>query len=198
MEFKKSLLCLAAAATLSSGAAIADQPSYSYIDGGYARADIDDFGLKPSGIFLRGSTELGDNWFIQAGYESLDDDSGLIDVDADGYNLGIGFKTGLGDSSSFHITLDYVDAEVDVSHDYLGSGSADEDGYAIGLGVRGNVSENFELNARIDYVDFDIDDSTSYGIGALWNISDAFGIVLEYSADDDSNNEFRIGGRFSF
>ena len=198
MEFRKSLLCFATIATLSPTLAMAEQPSYNFFDGGYLRLDLDDLDLDPTGFFARGSVEISDNWFLHGGLQSADDSTGVVDVDADQFNLGAGFKTDLGTNTSLHVVLDYINVEVEAANRFGGRASVDENGYGLGVGVRSMASENFELNADVGYSDLGDEDGLGFGVGAVWYVTESLGLLVELSSDDDSNNQFMIGGRLNF
>jgi hypothetical protein len=198
MEIKKALFSFATIAALSPTLALADQPSYNYVDAGYLRLDLDDISLDPTGYFVRGSIEAGENWFFKAGYGTADDSSSFVDVEADEYNVGVGYKKALGENSSFHIALDYINAEAEAKNNFGGKASADENGYGVTLGVRGMVSESFELNGGIGYADVGDEDGLGLGVGAVWYLTEGFGILAEASADDDSNRQYMVGVRLSF
>lgn len=198
MDIKKPLLCLAIIASLSPALAQADQPSYTFVDGGYLRLDLDDISLDPTGFFIRGSVELAENWFLQAGYLNADDSTGLIDVEIDQFNFGGGFKTAVGEDTSINVTLNYISAEAEASYQYGGSFTEDEDGYGIGAGIRSMLSDSFELNAAIGYSDSGEADGVEFGVGAVWYVFDNIGILVEAASDDDSNRQYMIGGRVRF
>ena len=66
---------LIGALMLSSAAAMAEGPSYSYIQAAYEEVDVDFGGgidADGDGFSLGGSVPIGDSWFIFAGYGSSD------------------------------------------------------------------------------------------------------------------------------
>jgi hypothetical protein len=173
--------------------ALADGLSYNYIQLGYQQADLDDdfIDVDGDGYGISGSFEVGENWFIGAGYSALDFDFG---VDFDQLSIGAGYHVGMSDRSDFFATLSYIRAEASVS----GLGSADEDGYGATVGIRGLVSDNFELSGSIGYVDLgDAGDGTAFGAEALYSFTENFALGFNVSVDDDVTM-YGVGARFYF
>ena len=74
---------LAALALGAATSVAAADFSYSTVDAGWARTDIDDLNENGDGFFLRGSVGFGTNWFAAAGYRQVSFDVGGNDVDFD-------------------------------------------------------------------------------------------------------------------
>jgi hypothetical protein len=138
--------------------------------------------------------------FIELGYEFVDLDlGGGADVDGDGYAVGGSFE--IGDNmfgfvsyADFFARAAYVDAEIDAP----GFESIDENGYGVGIGVRSNVSDLIELYGEVAYVDLGSGaDSTAFGVGIYFNISDSFALGLGASVDDDVTS-YGASARFYF
>lgn len=198
MEIKKSLLGLSLVTALCPVLAQAAQPSYSYIDAGYLQVELDELSLDPTGFFVRGSADVAENWFLRGGFASADDSTGFLDVETDQFNVGGGFKTGIGENTSLNFTVDYLNADAEVETRFGFRDSADVDGYGLGAQIRTMVSSNFELNAGLGYADMDTTDGFEFNVGAAWYATEQFAIVAEVGADEDSNNQYLIGGRLSF
>ena len=171
---------LTACAIFLTFPALADQPSYNFIQLGYQEVDLDvgGFDVDGSGFGLGGSVEFADNWF---GFVSYSDIGFDFNVDLTQVSVGVGWKTPVSENSSFFATAGYAEAEVSAP----GFGSADENGYALGIGIRGNVSELIELFASVSYVDFGEGDSTGFGGGVYFNITEAFALGVGLETDDD-------------
>lgn len=175
--------------------AMADGLSYNYIQLGYQKADLDDdlagISIDGDGYGISGSFEVGESFFIGAGYSALDFDFG---VDLDQLSIGGGYHTGLSDRSDFFATISYIRAEASVS----GFGSLDEDGYGVSVGIRGLLTDNVELNGSIAYSDLgDGADGTAFGVGALYSFTENFALGFDVSTDDDVTM-YGVGARFYF
>ena len=168
-------ICLAAPA-------MADSPSYNFIQAGYQSIEIDlgaGFDVDGDGYGLGVSFEIGDKMFGFASYVTSDFDFG---VDVNQQQAGLGYHVGLTDNTDFFASLAYVDVEVEAS----GFGSADDSGYGATIGVRSNVSDLIELFGQIAYVDLgDGGDSTAIGGGIWFNLTDNFALGLGAAFDDD-------------
>lgn len=178
------LRILATVAALTVGAAaLAETPSYNYIEGVYQRVDLDDdFGpnIDGDGFGIGGSFELADNWHIFGGYSTVGFDFG---IDLNELAIGAGYHADISDAASFYANLAYVSAEVDVS----GFGSVDDNGYGMMVGLRGFVAERLELDGNLSYVDLgDGSDGTALGASALYAFGDRFSAGLTVGFDEDT------------
>ncbi|MCW9000756.1 MAG: hypothetical protein OQK04_18745, partial [Kangiellaceae bacterium] len=61
---KKNLIAALVASALVSPFALADSPSFSYIEGGYSNGSLDQLDL--TGFYLEGSVEVGEYVFLTA------------------------------------------------------------------------------------------------------------------------------------
>ncbi len=187
-------LLTAAAAVALTVPALAEQPSYNYIQGGYQRIDVDggpvaDF--DGDGFGLGGSFEIGENWHVNAGYSTVDFGFG---VDLNQANVGFGFHTGISENTSFFADLSWLRAEADAG----GLGSASDDGYGIAIGLRSNLTDNFELAGHLAYADLgDGADGTSVGAAAWYNFNKSFAIGLFADVEEDATG-YGVGARVYF
>lgn len=175
-------LLATATALILSAAALAETPSYNYIEGVYQRVDLDDdFGpsIDGDGFGIGGSYELAENWHIFGGYSTTGFDFG---IDLNELAIGGGYHADISDTTSFYANLAYVRAEVDAS----GFGSVDDNGYGLMVGLRGMVTERLELDGNLGYVDLgDGSDGTALGASALYAFTDGFSAGLTTSFDED-------------
>lgn len=162
--------------------AMAERPSFNFIELGYDFVDLDLGGgddVDGDGFALGGSFEIGENLF---GFASYSDTGFDFSVDLTQLELGVGWRTGLSDNADFFARAAYVEAEVDAP----GFGSIDENGLGLGVGVRGNVSDLVELYGEISYVDLgDAGDGAAVSGGAYFSVSDNVALGLGASIDDD-------------
>ncbi|MCO7224668.1 hypothetical protein [Pleionea sp. CnH1-48] len=184
----KKLFALSAIALLSTGAALAEQPSYDFVEFGYAELD------EADGFVLRGNAEINDHFYFNGGYQILSQDSN----DLDEVKIGIGFKMPVTSNTSFFAHVDYLDWEFDNN-----AGSASGDGFEIGAGVRSNVRAGTELFAELSRKDGDIEsvdlEETYLTLGLRQSFNKNFGGFAEYFVGEgDDNDGFRLGIQYSF
>ncbi len=200
--FKKLLAISVTAATITSSSfALADQPSFNYVDLGYIDQEDAD------GFELQGSAEINDTWFWQAEY---------ADAILEHYSASIGARTALSENTSFYGLIGVVRAEISISGtlgevleevlnelggegvvtaEIISSDSSDT-GYSLETGVRGFVSDSVELQGGIRYIDiFDDTDTTAF-VGAVFEINEKFAITADATLDSDA--AYGVGVRYRF
>jgi opacity protein-like surface antigen len=181
---------------ISSGAEIGDGSGFS-LDG-----DGDGFGAK-------GAFAIADRWFLNAEYQSADNDFSIMGVDGtievEQLRLGIGHSIPLNEQASFYVLGEFIRAELGLESADIGvSESGSESGFGVHAGIQLNVTDAFGLNGRIGYVDID-GDGLEYLIGASYKFTPQVGLFADYrvtelSADgaDLDLDDLRVGARFSF
>jgi opacity protein-like surface antigen len=186
---KKTIISSAILSVLSFGA-MAETPSFNYVDFGY----VSDFSSDESfdGFEFRGNFEINDNFYVSAGIRQLDVDLFGIDADADFNTIGFGYKKAITSNSVFYTQLDYVNTKATVS----GFGSNSDNGYQVGFGMRSNLSSNFEVKAGVNYIDA-ADSNTYMVLGGVYSLSDNVGLYFDIESDFDDSN-YSTGVRFSF
>ena len=162
--------------------AMAERPSFNFIELGYDYVDLDLGGgvdVDGDGFAFGGSFEISENMF---GFASYADTGFDFSVDLTQMQLGLGWRTGLTDNTDFFARVAYVKAEIDAPV----FGSLDENGYGLGIGVRSNVSDLVELYGEVAYVDLGSDaEGGSVSGGAYFNVSDNVALGLSASVDVD-------------
>ncbi|MDX1515550.1 MAG: hypothetical protein R3288_01860 [Woeseiaceae bacterium] len=185
------LLTLAGASLLVLPA-LADGPSYDYIEGSYQRVELDDsmFDIDGDGFGIAGSFEIGDQWHLFAGYDTTDFD---FDVDLDEIVLGGGLHMALSPNLDLVANLAYV--RLDASA--MGF-SVDDDGFGASLGLRALAADRLELAGFIDYVDLDDSGDDTAVRGEAWYLfTDSFALGFSIGAGDDVTR-YGLGARVYF
>lgn len=168
--------------------------SYSWVDAGWARADVDDVDENGDGFFVRGSVGFGTSWFASAGYRQVSFDSGGFDFDIDLVDIGFGGHLPLSTNIDGVARISYLDASADGP---FGS-SADDEGYGISAGIRALAAPQLELEASLEYTDFDeAGDSTGAKLGARYHFTSAWAAGIEVLLSDD-RTDVGLYGRYSF
>ena len=199
---------LATALLLMAGPAAAAPPNYRYLEIGYGAANFD---IGVSGL---GSVKADqDGYGVDASFSFFDDrvwifgsyidasgDVEGVDLDTERIGLGLGGIFPAGGSATIDVALIYRQdklAAVGITDDIDGLGAA--------VGIRGNVLRVLELFGRVGYLDGDYEGAGLWEAGAVWNITDLFGISAGYErliVDDAGINatldQYQVGARIKF
>jgi len=181
--FKKALI-IGAISSIASFSLTAEEAalSYTYVGVGYETGDIAD--IDTSGFGIYGSKALNDSFFLVGSYLSIESDDqftdGFVtdDIEATGFNIGIGFHTPINPTVDFVSTLSYSDVE-------FADESEDGNGYIIAAGVRAMPSDVLELSAFIDYADIEDGSETGYSFAARYFTTPDISLGLGYGSSDD-------------
>jgi Ax21 family sulfation-dependent quorum factor len=185
---KRTLIALALTAMLPF-AAQANELSYSFIEGGYTRTDLDVFS-DSDGLRIGGSAALGSSFHVFGSYAR----EGLrlegVKLDFDLWNVGFGYHYAI--SPRAHLVSELAYRKLD-----LGQGF-DADGMSIEVGVRGLMGDRVEGWAMLGYFDGkDVSSETYARLGGQVRFNRNWGLMVEATVTDGNNNYF-IGPRFTF
>jgi hypothetical protein len=174
----------------------ADDMSYSYIEGGYTEADLDNV-ADGDGFSVRGSVSFSENFFVFGEYATFGFPGS---VDLDQISAGLGGHLDISDRVDLVGRVGYT--ELDLSVPGFGSGSVD--GFLVSAGIRGQVSDSFELEAHAVHTDLGSDggDSTGFVVGGRYFFTESFAAGLEYRTGDELGGAdldvIFVGVRFTF
>ena len=175
---------------LPFGAGAADL-DYSYIEGGWTEIGVKD-APDGDGWRLGGSAALGEHVHIFGSYTDAEIDNS-DSFDAEIMRLGLGWNTGISDSSDLVVRANYLELDSNFP-----IGDTSSDGYEAEVGLRSAFGARFETYAAAGYIDTDRGDGDLYGkLGAQYKFTPRFGLVANATLSDDAN-EYFVGPRLSF
>lgn len=178
-----------------SASVYAEGLSYNSITASYGQIDFDNLNADGDIFGIGASAEVGENFFVFGNYGVSEIDDGVLSVDVDQWNAGIGYHTPMTDNVDLVASLSYEYIDVSLP---LGLGSIDDNGIGLGLGIRYATNEQFEVNAGISYIDLsDAGDETGFGAGFLYNFTETFSVGVAGDWTDDTT-AYSIGARFYF
>lgn len=172
--------------------------SFTYVEAGVQRLSID-LGVPGAdkldfdGIGVRGSIELGDNFFVYGGYAYSRNDDFATDITGRQVHGGLGFRYTVFDNADFTTELGFQHAELSAS-----GYSENLDGARLSVGLRGALGNSVEGWVKANYVDgSDYDGEFTGTLGAQFIINETWGIVGEVEAGDVTS-QYMLGVRASF
>ena len=179
---------------LSSATAMAEGPSYSYIQANYQEIDIDlggGFDVDGDGFGVSGSVAVNDSWFVFAGYSTFDFES-IVDLNE--WSIGAGWHSAMSEKTDWFVTAAYIDAEIDAP----GFGSFSDSGFGVSIGIRSMLNPKLELAGSVSYADLgDGADGTSVA-GSLWyTVAGNLALGLGLNAGEDTTS-YGVGIRLYF
>ena len=182
---------IAAASIAASSQALADHPSFNFVDLGYIKADVSP--VNADGIGIGASFEIDDTLFWEVGYADISTDGNNFfnSADIETYNIGIGARTALNAKTSLYGVASLVRGEGS-----SGSSNASDTGYGLEAGVRGYVSESIELEGGVTFVDIFDDSDTTAHVEGIFHINESFALTAGSTLESD--NIYSIGARFHF
>jgi hypothetical protein len=174
------------------GPALADEAiSYSYLEAGYVRTELDDFDVNGDGPGIRGSYALAKHVHGFAAYSKQDFD---FDISADQWAFGAGVNFSLAERLDVVGTLAYVGIKLDAP----GIPSIDDSGVEIGAELRGRVNNALELHGGVAYTNLnDSGDDTTGTAGARVYVTKMFALAADASFNQDGTT-WMLGARLDF
>ena len=170
---------------LACSAAVAQEPGYGYIEGGYLQVDPDDFSGSGDNWYLLGSMGFLKHFHASAKYVSGDY---ADNVDLSIWQFAAGWHGLLGEKADVVAEATWTDQEIDNDSD---------DGAGLTAGVRWRMVKMFELDGFAHWTDFgDAGSQDSYEARAIidiWRIG--LGGAATFSSEDTQYSAFL---RFNF
>ncbi|WP_396616172.1 hypothetical protein ACHZ97_19445 [Lysobacter soli] len=193
--------------------------SYTYVEGGYAQANInenfEDFGdVDASGGYLKGSFEISPSFYLFGSYAKASDDETIepiedltvrLEDDLTQAEGGVGYHMAWGESVDFLAEVAYVSVERDLklAAHFEGelidrdSATIDQKGGRAALGVRGG-NDRAEGWLKIGYLGgSDFDGNFIGTLGGQYKFNATWGLVGEVEVMDDVTR-YTAGVRASF
>jgi len=215
---KRFVLAAMLAAAPFVASAAGNGLSYTYVEGGYAQAKInenfDDFGdVDASGGYLKGSFEFSPSFYLFGTYAKASDDETIEPIDGLTVRLeddftqaegGVGYHMAWGENVDFIAEAAYVSLERDVTVTARFQGESDSDSATIdqhggraALGVRGG-NERAEGWFKVGYLGgSDFDGNFIGTLGGQYKFNPTWGLVGEVEVIDDITR-YTAGVRASF
>lgn len=191
------LLPLALAAAPFAAEARDSLGSYTYLEGGFSRVNVDNDAFEDldiDGGYLRGSVGLGEsNLYLLTGLAFGTNDDNGFDIEGREAHVGLGYHYTFADNVDLTVETVFTRQELD-----FGAVKDTLNNTRLGVGVRGAFTNNFEGWVKANYVDGGIYDGDFVGtLGAQFVINETWGIVGEYDGGADVSR-FNVGVRASF
>lgn len=173
MMHRKLTIALAGAALAVSGAALAEGPAWTYLQGQYIQGDTPSDGSNDR-AGIAGSAELFNILHLGGTWNTGDIEDSSSDSDIDFWEINAGAHVGVSDSADVYAEAIFGNVDVDEADDgdYIGGA----------FGVRVMLTDNLELNGGAEVLQVD---------------DEAFGCSGS-SCDDSTETSLFIGGRYNF
>lgn len=179
---------------------------YTYVEGAYTRASLDDFPEEANGLWATGSYEAT-GWlhlWATAGYFATDmSQSGLLlELDSRDASAGVGLHADVAPSISVfgRAGLGRVESEVRVSGGFLdepGRFTEDEDGVVASVGIWFRVLPAVELQATLHAASYHGETDESIWLDARYDMTEHLTAVGRVAIHQDAE-VFNVGLRVNF
>ncbi|MCC4633871.1 outer membrane beta-barrel protein [Xanthomonas dyei] len=207
----RTTLILAALLAATPFAAAAEGLSYSYVEGGWNRTEINVNGDSDDidGGYIRGSWQIAEPVYLFAGYQRASNDYGFpnditLEATLQQANLGIGYRQEMTERVDFIADASVLRTKIEAEAKQAGSriysaSSADRNFGMVSVGLRGKPSPRTEAWIKAGYIDGnDLDQGEFAGtLGGQVNFTPTWGLVGEVEFIDDAN-QYKVGVRASF
>lgn len=201
---KKTLLAVLLAGMCGYASANA-QPTYDYVDVGYAGLKSSDDDTTFTGFLVEGSKLVSDNVFVTGQWASVEESFVVfnvpVDADVTQIKLAVGYRYSVAPSTDVYGQLGYARQKLKVSASSGGvsaSESESDDGYLAKLGVKHSFGR-VEAGVFVERIDLggDYEAENYIGIDGRVKFTDKFHGVVSYAKDSDVS-QYKIGVSYAF
>ncbi|MDM4770440.1 outer membrane beta-barrel protein [Solimonas sp. SE-A11] len=204
MKMKKTLLAALLAAAPVASMAASGGPT-GHLDVYYTDADIELDGPvvngdeSGDGFGIRGSGKVADKVFVFGQYEKnkYDNDAELQTIRA-----GLGFGLWQDANTSLDIRAEFIDVD---GKDFPLGIEIDDSGYGVHVGAAFRPLPGLSLFGDVGWIDVGDYDGPEYTVGAVFNVSNQFGLFADYRITDVEDGDIglksqdlHLGVRFNF
>ena len=186
---------IGAAIVMMSGSAMADGPSWNYIDLGYNFMSGFDEG---NGYTLSSAYAVGGMFHVKGEYSSYSDLDNFFSGDMDGYELSVGVHPSVSETMDLVIDLGYFDYSADEGF------AEDASGIILRTGARAMVTEKFELMGMLEASNGDTNFDESFNdvvvrLGGRYLFNDSVSVGAHWSEGSNIHGDLiRFDARWSF
>lgn len=183
--------------SLLSASAMAETPSYDFVQAGYVNADYAD--LQPFdliGFEVQGSVELTDTLFTTGRFRMVDDTISAYELEETNWQVGIGYQMPYGNSTVFDVRVNYGDIAFDFTEP---EGKFDDSAshYSVSSHARHMLTEDIEVYAGLEWQLWKKgSDQKAYRLGSLYHFND-LAVGAEYVKYSDSS-AYTLFARYHF
>lgn len=198
MKIKSLAVTTALLLGMGSTAALANSPSFSYIEGRYV--EMDEAETTFDGFEAEISGRLGQYMFLSGSYGELSGD--WADIAGADFNIAtgrLGFIFGRDERVAAYVgpQVSYIDTNYGLGSDgdwQLGSESSTD--YGAFAGVRAMILPRVEVNGEVSYIDFERESLTSYTAGTKLYLTPNLAATGQLRMGDLDG--FTVGLNYSF
>ncbi len=167
------------AAIFACTSVIASEPTYNYIEAGYA-----DY-YDADGLLIRGKYAYDKNIFFAGAFESVDDRGAEVDK----LLAGVGYRMPLKGNTSVYGQASLVNWD---------SFSIEEDGFQLGIGYRNQFKHESEFYGELNHINLDNITLTEFVVGLRHKLTHDLGAYFEVRMDDFDNDGFSLGITYKY
>ncbi len=201
---KKQALALALS-VFAAGAYAGDDLNYSFLEGHYAKGDMDlfDTNFEPDGYGFTGSFEFLPQFFVQADYMKYEGTArvnighftGRVNGELETAAVAVGFHTPIAQKTDFVAKAGYAWDDVSVKVEQVRESTDDKTLFVSG-GLRSRINSLLEVGASLTWYDYD-DSETVKEAYVQAHLTDSIGLGVSFAKGDDADLT-KVYARFSF